>query len=148
MNLPEKNWRELYIFAIKYARVCRSYCVEVDEAVNEMMLVVLRMQEWKSEEYAKQMMRNRIMDIFRHETAVHKWERPLEEGVEMCREESDKWDAKIMVDDLMKRVSASHARTLKCLLNGRTINETAGIERMTRRTVHRRIAEARELLKV
>ena len=146
MKLPERTWVELYEFAIKYARVCRSHCAEVDEAVNEMMIEVLKAKEWKSPEYAKRMMRNRMMDIFRHDSAVHRWERPLDEGVEVYRQESDRWDVKIMVDELLASVPKKQARTYRHIMTGRTINEITAREGINRSTVHRHISRARELM--
>ena len=145
-NLREKMLLELYEFALKYARVYRSHFIEIDDAINEMMLA-LHTTRWKNVEYMKEVMRKRLHRMvwkekhYRELVSKHPWP-----SARVDVEESSKWDAKIMVDELLSKCSKAQRSTMTTLLQGYNVNETAGMNHTNRRTVHRHILKARELL--
>lgn len=144
-NLREKKLLELYDWALRYAKACRFYSMDVDETANELVLCIMR-SNWVSLEYAKQVMRRHYVDVIKRERRREAMEIKYPWPRRVDVEESRRWDAKIMVDELLAKLSKKQTRTLSHLLEGYSINETAGATHADRRTVHRHILKARELL--
>ena len=147
-NLRDKKLLELYDWALRYAKACRFYSMDVDEVANELVMRIMR-SKWVSPEYTKQIMRRHYIDIIKREkrrTAMElKYPWPSH-CVDV--EEPRKWDAKIMVDELLTKLSKKQVHTMKHLLEGYNINETASRTHTNRRTIHRHILKARELLTI
>lgn len=144
MGLEEKKLIELYRFAIAYAKVCRTYLIEVDDAVQEMMIVALKLSD-KPEKYIRQSMRNRYLNLLRRGKLVARYHvsgldnlvsEPYEDPVL-------KREAKNLLEQLFKIISKDQTVRLKKIGLGFT-EEEMGVSRMT---VWRTLKRARETLK-
>ena len=137
--IREKKLIELYAFACKYARSFRNTFVEVDDLAHEMMLAVMKAR-WKDDAYATRVMRNRFYDLARRGKIERGYSAPFDspEVQNKSVTEDVRWDARIEVDCLLKRVTHKQAKVLMSVMQGKV----SGVSRWTE---HRYVRKAREL---
>lgn len=147
LSLPA-DFAKLYDWAVRYARVSSSRLVETEDAIQEMLLVAIKCRK-QSFVYAKQAMRRRYFEMFRRAKMVQSYISPITDGTrEPPVFEERKWEAVDIVGKLLRAVSQDQAVVLNHILEGRTIEEIARVERITSRTVYRYILKARRVLTV
>lgn len=142
----EREWLDLYEWALKYARGCRPNLLEIEDVMQEMIIAVLG-KRWKSAEYAKQAMRNKLIDLVRRGELGRKLFISLDEHeIEKPVFDEDIWEARDLVCRLMEKSEGLQAKVLDHLLIGRTIEEIALLEKLSLRTVYRYIQKSRNIL--
>ena len=149
MTIAQEKFTKLYLWASKYAYVCRSSWVDQDDARQDMALTAITCRH-KSDEYVKQAMRNKLIDTIRRRQMAHKYIVPLEpehENVPDC-ERIKRLEHTDLVRMLKQRANKRTAIVMNHLMSGYTVAEIERIERMSRRTIYRYISVMRGILQV
>ena len=140
MEMRDKKLIALYAFAVKYARSFRNSFVEVDDLAHEMMVAVMQ-SRWKDDAYATRVMRNRFYNLIRRGKVERRFNVPFEapEVQNKFVTEEERWDARIEISCLLKKITPKKAKVLMSVMQGKA----TGVSRMT---AHRYLKQTRELV--
>ena len=149
-QIRDRRLEKMYKWSVKYAQVNRNRYVEVDDMAHEIMCAILMKKQWKNEEYAKQSMRNKLVDLIRKGKITEKYHEAIENCDENCFviSDEDKLDAKMMVAKLLENCNQNMKPIFNQIMNGNTIDEVTRLEKISRRTIHRYLSYAREFLSI
>ena len=140
--IRERKLIELYKFAMKYARSFRTTYLEAEDLAQEMMLAVMKSQ-WKSDEYATRVMRNKFFDLLRRS----KFERGFSvaydspEVQNQYRDDESVIDMYLSTSFILDRLPTKQAKVIRHILQGKH----TGVSRMTE---HRYLCKVRSLVGV
>lgn len=148
MSVKDKLLLELYEWALRYALVKKNNLVEVEDAVQEMVLAVVNLK-WRNMKYAKQVMRNRLTDLFNHNLkskSVYLEDEGDTQVLSIFSDEDGRMNAKDMVLYLKSRLSLRKNIVIDRMLEGHTVKEIVKKEGISRMSIHRYLKESKTIL--
>ena len=146
-DVKDKIWTQVYEWALRYARVCRNNLAAVEDLAHEMALVVMQ-AKWRNMEYAKQAMRNKLVDIIRHEKMM-RTHHPYLEDIDpesVYINEENGFEDRDLIRFIFEKSDQRSRHILRHLYEGRDVQEIIKIEKLSKRTIYRSIQSYRSIL--
>ena len=144
MQIRSRRFDKLYDFARRYASVCRSPLVDKDDAVQEMMVAVVKVR-WRNWKYAKAVMRHHYINLINKEKVRVKYVEFVGEYPQVVVKfrEGRAW-----LQEILAQVGKEETLLVLKLHEGFTIKEIAKQEGRALKTIYRKLEKIESNVKI